>query len=432
LDVNSALTVTNAQSWGGSFDFVGSNALTLSGALTLTAADTVTVSAGTLTSSGVIGGAFNLTKQGPGLWLLSGSNLYTGGTLIAGGTLGVTTGSALGTGTVTLSGGDLMLESDAGLNLTNTMEIAADTAMIVKRRTMGAGTVDSFADVNIEDTVTTITVETDSTVTGSAALNFGATTLSDNVTFNVGALAALTVGAVGESGGSFGLTKTGAGSLILSAASTYDGGTVVTAGTLVLNGSTAAGSAMAVNSGGTLSGTGTVSGAITVAGGGTLAPTPGPAPLTLGGNVTLNGGSALTFGLSATAQGQLIIVGTGAGTLAGPATGTVTINLLDLNGSVAANTTYTLVSVVGGFSSVSDWSLSSFTLNAPSEWGLSQLSMSGDNLVVLVIPEPAAVALLTALPVLTLVVRRRRRHGSRVRGAGSFSPAPRSRAPGRG
>jgi autotransporter-associated beta strand protein len=416
--------------------------------------------------------------------------------------LAVTTGDAMGTGTVTLSGGNLMLESDTGIALTNAVTFAANTALVVKRHTPGGGIVDSLGAASVESSTGTITVETDSTVTGSAALSFGATTLFGNATFNVGSLTSLTLGAVGESGGSFGLTKTGVGSLILAAANTYAGGTTVSAGTLavsgggtlgsgsaltvnggtldlggtgqtvgavsltgglitdgtltgssytaqngsvsailggggaltengagtvtlsgantytgpttisagtlVLSGSTAAGSAVAVGSGGTLAGTGTVSGALAVASGGTLAPSAGPAPLTLGGNLTLNGGSTLAFGLSAAAQSQLVLHPIGTNALTGPGAGTVTINLLDLNGTVVPGTTYTLISVVASFGTVSNWTLASFTLNAPPEWAGSFLTLSGDNLDVDVIPEPAALTLFTALATCVLLVRRRR------------------------
>jgi hypothetical protein len=180
---------------------------------------------------------------------------------------------------------------------------------------------------------------------------------------------------------------------------------------LALSGSTAAGSAVAVNSGGTLAGSGTVSGPLTLASGGVLVPTAGSAPLTLRGNVSLAGGGALTFGLSSVAQAQLNLVGGGANTLAGPGSGTVTINLLDLNSSVAANTTYTLVSVVGSFGGVSNWSLAAFTLNAPVEWSQSFLTFSGNSLSVDVIPEPPATGVLAAVAAWSLL-RRRRRPGS--------------------
>ena len=86
-----------------------------------------------------------------------------------------------------------------------------------------------------------------------------------------------------------GFTKLGAGTLILTAASTYTGNTVVGNGTLVVNGTLAAASAVTVTANGTLSGIGTVGGGVTV--NGTITPgNPGTnGLLTCSANVIING-----------------------------------------------------------------------------------------------------------------------------------------------
>jgi autotransporter-associated beta strand protein len=90
-----------------------------------------------------------------------------------------------------------------------------------------------------------------------------------------------------------GLIKKGAGTLTLTAASTYTGNTVVSNGTLAINGSLVAASAVIVTANGTLSGIGTVGGSITV--NGTIA----PGTITISGlltslaNVTINGASTM-------------------------------------------------------------------------------------------------------------------------------------------
>ena len=106
-------------------------------------------------------------------------------------------------------------------------------------------------------------------------------------------------GASGGTGASF--TKIGTGTLILSGANTYTGGTTLTAGALVINNTTDSGTgagAVQVNQG-TLAGNGTIGDAVTVGtGGGTgafLAPGKGASEAT-----TLTIQSALTFKVDGT------------------------------------------------------------------------------------------------------------------------------------
>ena len=87
-----------------------------------------------------------------------------------------------------------------------------------------------------------------------------------------------------------GLTKTGSGTMILSAANTYTGPTAVIQGTLHVNGSTA--SAISVADTATLGGTGAISGAVTINNGGTLAPGNSVGTLTAG-LVAINGKLAI-------------------------------------------------------------------------------------------------------------------------------------------
>jgi autotransporter-associated beta strand protein len=86
-----------------------------------------------------------------------------------------------------------------------------------------------------------------------------------------------------------GLTKLGAGTLRLSGANTYSGGTILSAGRLLVTSGTGTGT-FTVN-GGTLSGTGTISGLVVLNSGGTLAPgtTANFGTLTLGNSPTFHG-----------------------------------------------------------------------------------------------------------------------------------------------
>jgi autotransporter-associated beta strand protein len=203
------------------------------------------------------------------------------------------------------------------------------------------------------------------------------------------------------------LTKTGAGTLVLSGTSnTYTGATTVTTGTLVVDGSTAAGSAVSVASGGTLGGTGTI--------GGTLALTGKLAPGAAGvvdietlnaGTTTWNGGSIWNFDLSPsdTTSDQLVITGDlikGTGTLG-------TDYVFNFMGSQPVwNTTYTLATFASAIGFADGLNFTATNLGAGS-YSTSFFTLNSNSLTFTAVPEPTtAVAglLLTAG-----LLRRRRR-----------------------
>ncbi len=108
--------------------------------------------------------------------------------------------------------------------------------------------------------------------------------------FNVAAGTELVVTVPVSNGG---LSKTGAGTMRLHAASSYASGTAISAGKLLVNNTTGSGTGLGgvtVN-GGSLGGTGIISGLVTVNSGGTLAPGPGTSmgALSLGSAPILNG-----------------------------------------------------------------------------------------------------------------------------------------------
>ncbi len=130
------------------------------------------------------------------------------------------------------------------------------------------------------------------------------------------------------------LGKAGTGTLLLGAASSYSGGTTISAGRLLVSNTSGSGTGsgnVTVN-GGVLGGTGTIAGTVTVSGDGTLSPgaslgtlTLNSAPVLLGTNlmeIDRNGGSPLADKLVLTSGtlnygGTLVVTNVGAALLGG-------------------------------------------------------------------------------------------------------------------
>jgi autotransporter-associated beta strand protein len=278
IDNTSGTAITdsnnNAQTWGGNFAFVGSNALSLgTGAVTLIAARTVTTNANNLTEGGIISGAFVLTKAGSGTLTLSGVNTYTGGTTLSAGQLNINNAKAIGTGTFAINGGTIDNTSGAAITDSNN-----------NAQTWGGNF--TFAGSN-----------TLNLGTGAVALGAARTVTTTAGTLTVG----------GVISGSFALTKAGVGTVVLTRANTFTGGVTISAGKLLANNTTgsATGTGTAtVTSGGTLGGSGTVSGAVNVSSGGFLAPGSGSGTAILNtGVITLSSGASLDSVVNGTTAG---------------------------------------------------------------------------------------------------------------------------------
>jgi autotransporter-associated beta strand protein len=210
LSTNSVLTIGNTGASVQTFNLAGFNQ-TLGGLATATGGSAtnsrVTLGAGTLTINdgtnctfaGEISGPGNVVKQGASTWTLSSANTYSGVTTVNAGTLAVSNNLALqnsalntsGAGTVSLGSG-VTTPSFGGLSGTNDLSsVITSNYSLVTGLTLNPGT--------------------GVTNTYSGNITNGATSMT--------------------------LTKTGAGTQILSGTNTYTGATTVSGGTLVVSNS---------------------------------------------------------------------------------------------------------------------------------------------------------------------------------------------------
>ncbi len=184
FDANALTTLLNGSHLGASTTTTGLKTEAILGLDTTNAGGTFAYS-GSIANAGS-SGSTGLAKLGPGTLVLSGTNTYTGGTLLAAGTLSLAGSGAIGaSGTITFAGGTLQFTA------TDTRDYTSGTDRFSNSANQA---------YNIDTNGQTVT-------------------LSGNLT---------------SSGGS--LTKLGAGTLVLSGTNTYNGGTTVSGGILdVLN-----------------------------------------------------------------------------------------------------------------------------------------------------------------------------------------------------
>jgi autotransporter-associated beta strand protein len=205
-------------------------------------------------------------------------------------------------------------------------------------------------------------------------------------------------------GAGVGITKSDAGTLLLSGNSTYDGTTLVNAGTLLVNGSLG-NTAVSVSSGATLGGIGAIGGSVTVAANGTLAPGNSAGILTINNNLNLGGVLAMEInGLAAGSHHDQVALN-GSGVLGG------TLSLVwNLSTLAALNSEIVLIDnnltdgFTGAFTNAANLSL--WNDNLAGQWELRYSGGTGNDLTLVAIPEPGAIAL-GLLGVVTLLRRRR-------------------------
>ncbi|MFM2197195.1 MAG: hypothetical protein RLZZ505_627 [Verrucomicrobiota bacterium] len=367
-------------------------------------------------------GGLNLTNSGSatatpsgGTLRLNAANTFTGGITVGDKTrLRLeTTADALGGNLVTVqNGGQLFVNSGPSMTITNNLNIAGagwagDNDGVTFGLALGAIRIsNSTTDISGQ-----VTLSSAATITATSGITG---TISGKITGNH----ALTIGAAAGTGSATTGTVT-----LTSAANDYTGATIINTGTLKLNtsttiatsssitvGNTASSSAvldvttagLTVGSTQTLSGTGKVlATGQTVTASGTISPgNSGTATLTLdGGTLALNGTTDFTYGLG-TLSDQISLINSatlnlGAGTL-----GLADFLFSDSGGF--GEGVYTLITGASSFTGTLD---SSDLEGSVLGWDAT-LSMSGNNLILTVIPEPRA-ALLGGLGMLALLRRRR-------------------------
>ena len=381
--------------------------------------------------AGVISGSGGLTKSGVGLLTLNGGspNRYTGDTFVNSGTLVLAKGgqgpannygSAMGGALVILSGGTVRYGADSQVrddrNILNfgTLDLNGFAESITSLSVLGGSVTTGSGYINVRGSVTANNFST-SSYAGNLHLEVATAGVASTVlvladgTFNVSAVVAN-----GDNGLATQLEKTEGGTLNLTNANTYSGGTTVIGGRLMANNSSGSATGpgfVTVNNSGTLGGSGTIAGSVTVNSGGSLAPGNSPGRLTLSTNLTLSSGSTYKLELGGFTAGsqydqvlltkvdaQLTLAGDLQVSLVNGFTLTAadigrTFNILVNNAALAPATSGAFANAPGGF--YTDAAGDLFQVNYAANTDNNGLGIGNDvTLTLLGVPEPSSATLI--------------------------------------
>jgi autotransporter-associated beta strand protein len=365
--------------------------------------------------SGRLSGTGGLEKSGDGTLELTSANTYTGQTKVSRGALRLSNPQALPGGTGTSGGlSNLIISSGGG----SVVELAAGDLL----RGLGTGpsqvqfsySYGGFAAVGAERIVnfggnsapltwgqnyfTPFTLvlgskSANATVDFQNPINFGANWASVQIDRGSAPVDAKLSGVLSGTGN---IDKNGDGTLQLTAGNTYSGKINVWAGKLLVDGALSQNSTVVVQGSATLGGIGSI-GNVEIALGGTLAPGDSAGVLSLSGNLTLDAGASLDFDLGPTAISDKIAMSNstlilnyqkfsdfGFNTLAGFSAGTYVL--------IDAGT------VQGSLNAADNGSISGLP---------AMLSVSGNDLVLTVVPEPSSFVLLAIGAACAIAFRKR-------------------------
>ncbi len=366
---------------------------------------------GTSTISGVIsdgsngnsaaptGNPYNFVKTGTGTLILSGNNLVTGGyavnagtlqlnfggqsysgvrgavTVNAGGTLALNAGDALGYSAITagnsvaqltINGGTVNIMVNANEGFTANLTMTGGTFS-----STGGGAFNINPAAANAPSITTNASATTALISAPVVQRSGAASLPFNVASGTTASGSdLTVSGVISGGGTTGgITKNGAGTMLLTAVNTFTGPTTVNAGRLLVSGggSLAAGSAAVVTgTGTTFGGSGTVNGTVNIGNGSILTARNGTGTTTSTVGALTTGALTLQTGSTFNA---FLAGGTNVSTL--NSTGTTALGGAAFNISLATGATFTkgqilelITSTVSGTFTNSTFTTGGYTFTA--------------------------------------------------------------------